>query len=148
MERKKRSEDDHVCGEYQCKSCFVYVTDANHHCYLRRLQPKGSSENLIFFDFECTQNSGEHVPNFVVAHTTCSECIARPHTPTSTCGRCGNRCSMCNDLRKPPCAACGQREVVFKGENTKQEFGEWLFHKNHKGFTAIAHNMKGQTCLF
>ena len=35
------------------------------------------------------------------------------------------------------------REEVFKGYNACAEFCAWLFSPRHKGYTAIAHNMKG-----
>ncbi|XP_035226308.1 uncharacterized protein LOC118198680 [Stegodyphus dumicola] len=35
------------------------------------------------------------------------------------------------------------QEQVFKGYTACQDFCAWLFAPNHKGFTAIAHNMKG-----
>lgn len=34
-------------------------------------------------------------------------------------------------------------ETIFKGYNACSEFCSWLFSFKHKGFTAIAHNMKG-----
>lgn len=34
-------------------------------------------------------------------------------------------------------------EKVFKGYSACEEFCSWLFSPQHKGFTAIAHNMKG-----
>lgn len=35
------------------------------------------------------------------------------------------------------------REVVFKGYAACADFCTWLFTHKHKGYTAIAHNMKG-----
>lgn len=34
-------------------------------------------------------------------------------------------------------------ETVFKGYSALQDFCSWLFSPSHKGYTAIAHNMKG-----
>lgn len=34
-------------------------------------------------------------------------------------------------------------ETIFKGYNACNDFCTWLFSIKHKGFTAIAHNMKG-----
>jgi hypothetical protein len=48
----------------------------------------------------------------------------------------------------PPCYACGHREVVFKGKDTQRQFGQWLFHLQHKGFTVMAHNNKGYDGFF
>lgn len=35
------------------------------------------------------------------------------------------------------------REEIFKGYTACGDFCKWLFTPRHKGFTAIAHNMKG-----
>lgn len=35
------------------------------------------------------------------------------------------------------------REEVFRGYNACADFCAWLFSPRHKGYTAIAHNMKG-----
>ena len=31
-------------------------------------------DKLIFYDFECTEENGKHVANFVVAQSVCNEC--------------------------------------------------------------------------
>ena len=69
-------------------------------------------------------------------------------TPTSKCNECGSRCKLCQDKKKAPCEGCGQREVVFKGEDTNQKFCSWLFHKQHKSFVIIAHNLKSYDGFF
>lgn len=35
------------------------------------------------------------------------------------------------------------KEQIFKGYTACEDFCSWLFSPKHKGFTAIAHNMKG-----
>lgn len=39
-----------------------------HLCFLNKVPAKKPSENLLFFDFETDQSSGEHLVNFAVAH--------------------------------------------------------------------------------
>jgi len=87
----------------------------------------------------------------VVAHTVCGKCIDDPVTPQSTCVRCGNRCHICGheDYKGPPCPnTCGKRETVFRGVNTLNLFGAWLFCETHKYFTAVAHNSKSYDGIF
>ena len=49
----------------------------------------------------------------------------------------------------PPCEnTCGFRETVFRGNDLTDKFGIWLFNETHKGYTAIAHNMKGYDGYF
>lgn len=44
----------------------------------------------------------------------------------------------------PECTACGgNREVSFSGKNTRDEFGQWLFQRKHKNYTARSHNGSG-----
>ena len=93
LERSKRSPDKHVCGEWLCTCCKRWVLDINHRCYLQRIAPKDPSDKLIFFDFECTQDTGIHVPNLVVAHISCSQCLI---SDDAICKVCGNRCHRCD----------------------------------------------------
>ena len=95
-----------------------------------------------------------HAPNLVVAATVCEMCIKdNDFSPKS---KCGSRCTNCNNFDKnencyeiEPCRdTCGFREIVFSGENTKHNFGKWLFSPCHKDFTAIAHNAKGYDNYF
>ena len=98
-----------------------------------------------------------HAPNLVVATSVCEMCIDNnDFTPESKCEYCGTRCSKCNNFdrgencyEREPCRdTCGFREIVFRGEGTKHDFGKWLFHESHKNFTVIAHNMKGYDGYF
>ena len=69
----KRSMDKsklkrHECGK-KCPTCNVLLEiEANHKCYMQK--PKQSDvegyDQMYFFDFECKQETGEHVPNFCV----------------------------------------------------------------------------------
>lgn len=91
-----------------------------------------------------------HVPNFVVAQKVCESCINDQLTPNSICGDCGTRCKVCDAwdkenkhfVRQPCVDTCGFREVIFQGDNTLEEFGNWLFCAQHKDTTVLAHNMK------
>jgi len=68
----------------------------------------------------------EHRPNLLVAHTVCPKCIAKELTPKYKCKSCGTRCETCGDeeYEGPPCKdTCGFREVVFKGNDTADQFG-------------------------
>lgn len=86
------------------------------------------------FDFECKQHIGEHIPNFAVAQKICPTCIdsnVDSHAPSGV-----------------TCSSCGEREKVFQGSNTTSDFCSWLFSENHRGYTAIAHNLKGYDGVF
>ena len=79
---------DHHCGKVRCSTCQKYVKPENHQCYLQPLKTKKTrsaeeandlldddvavdndeedTKNLMFFDFECTQDDGKHIPNLCV----------------------------------------------------------------------------------
>ena len=89
----RSSLNDHHCGLVRCSTCDKYVKPENHRCYMqpiekRNRQPAQESTNnefldddvavdgdngsdereqtLMFFDFECTQDDGQHIPNLCV----------------------------------------------------------------------------------
>ena len=126
-----------------------------HLCYMRSSTSDVHPDKFIFYDFECTQENGKHIPNFVVAHSICSNCEDNPVTPDATCNNCGSRCSVCDKFNEKeheweryPCAGCGKRQIIFSGSNTKEDFCKWLIHSQHKNFTVIAHNARGYDSYF
>ena len=123
-----------VCkGKKICHIC-KQIVDFSHQCYIQPYQSKMNHDSddedsssfvkkplFIFFDFECRQDTGVHIPNYCIAHRAC-------------------------DLYKPldfHCSTCSKfeegREVIFQGEETLSEFCNWLSSKQHNGITAIAH---------
>ena len=89
----RSSLNDHHCGLVRCSTCDKYVKPENHQCYMqpiekRNRQPAQESTNnefldddvavdgdngsdereqtLMFFDFECTLDDGQHTPNLCV----------------------------------------------------------------------------------
>ena len=56
-----------MCGEFFCRQCKQWDMITSHKCYIRRPEAKKPREILIIFDFECTQETGVHIPNLVVA---------------------------------------------------------------------------------
>ena len=105
--------ENHRCDHYFCKTCDRQASTNGHHCFQRALKPGKPCEKFIFFDFECTQESGEHIPNLVVARKY--------------------------DLKK----ATDFQETVFRSDDVRNEFGAWLFSRENKGYVVLAHNMKG-----
>ena len=118
-------------------------------------ETEGEALQVHVFGFECTQESGVHVPNFAVAQTVCGVCVEEPCTPDSKCHSCGTRCQLCNrkdpksgDYSGQPCDGCAKREVIFSGPDTQKLLGEWLFNKERSQFTAVAHNGKSYDNYF
>lgn len=98
--------EEHVCGTVKCPACRLSA-QADGHRFLKQVSPKDPKENIIFFDFETDQSSGEHIVNYALAQYA------------------------------------DGTEKVFPGYTACQDFCAWLFTPRHKGYTGIAHNMKG-----
>jgi len=109
--------------------------------HVEKDSPKEKEEivqRFLFFDFETTQEKVvketklgqelEHVPNVCVAMTTCDDCRHRDFD--ADCGR------------------CGKHEYIFTGEKCRDDFCKFLFSKNMKNTTAIAHNARGFDAQF
>ena len=156
LRRESRNPSHHECGEVKCKVCQEFYLDHEFHlCHMRAFTSEVMPDKFIFYDFECTQDKGEHVPNFVVAHCICSNCESEPITPDSKCKECGSRCELCNKFDKKekewernPCEGCGNRQVIFRGTETKENFCKWLINEQHKDCTVIAHNARAYDVYF
>ena len=138
---------NHVCpGNRKCKICKEIV-GPNHQCYIQKYVSKtkvskvADSESeesedeeksttgpkFVFFDFESSQETGEHQVNFCVAQRACDYCIDLPSD---------EYCPGCSTLP-------GGREVIFEGSDTLSRFCAWILGDDYKGVTCIAHNFGG-----
>ena len=83
---------------------------------------------IIIYDFESTQDT---------VHMTSSY----RHQVNLACAIVS--CDQCADTEAIDCESCGRHEWTFFGDDALDKFCRWLFHKEHKGAIAIAHNMGG-----
>lgn len=157
---KRGKKDDmilHKCGCLKkCRRCHKKNVSKGHECYMRAIREHRPSKFFIFYDFECQQESGIHIPNLAVARTRCVECLEK--TDYRKCDRCGTRCDSCRrawcdkskKYRIPACRQgdCANTEVIFHGKNTADKFCSWLLDNPHYKFTAIAHNSAGYDAIF
>ena len=67
---------------------------------------------LLFFDFECRQENGDHEPNLCIVQNEAGD------------------------------------KWVFQGDNTRNEFCEWLFTNEHANCIVMAHNFQGYDSYF
>ena len=71
MDIRKIRDGGHICGR-KCRTCGVVLTqeDTDHKCYIQPLEQEEDSsyDQLLFFDFEATQEHGIHHPNLCVVH--------------------------------------------------------------------------------
>ena len=64
-----------------------------------------------------------------MAQNVCGDCENESLTNDAKCETCGDRCIRCRkwDYKKKKfkqklCDGCGQRQLIFQGDNTKQLF--------------------------
>ena len=138
VRRSAREPEKHYCGKTKCPICKEYTRTGNHRCYMQPVKKRNTTEDLpdnepdeedlldnepddvadggysqlLFFDFECRQENGNHEPNLCVIQNEAGD------------------------------------EWVFEGDNTRNEFCEWLFTKEHAGCTVMAHNFQGYDSYF
>ena len=65
-----RNLKNHVCGR-KCTTCGVILKGEDEHkCYIQKTEHSEESQynELLFFDFECTQEDGIHKPNLCIVH--------------------------------------------------------------------------------
>ena len=71
MDVSKIKDGGHICGK-KCQTCGVMleIDDADHQCYIQQLEQaeESSYNHLLFFDFEATQEHGDHRPNLCVVY--------------------------------------------------------------------------------
>ena len=157
----RKLDKNHVCGRTYCHVCQDFF-DENHKCHMMPeepcVQPNMSvagelidevqnAKTFIFFDFECTQDDliereQGYIPD---VFGKCSNCLK------STCGTYGHRpnlcvaqkvCTLCMDISEY-CDECGQREHVFSGVSTLDEFCHWLLSEKKFDSTVLCHNFQG-----
>ena len=68
-----RNVNHHICGR-KCSTCGIILEDAEakHECYIQKIEQSEEEDSqyneLLFFDFECKQETGEHEPNLCIVH--------------------------------------------------------------------------------
>ena len=71
MDVRKLNSKGHICGK-KCPTCGVMFEreDVDHQCYIQQLEQEEESSynHLLFFDFEATQEHGDHRPNLCVVY--------------------------------------------------------------------------------
>ena len=70
MHVRKLNPKGHICGR-KCSTCGVVLDEKDEHkCYIQKTEQTGESQynELLFFDFECKQETGKHEPNLCIIH--------------------------------------------------------------------------------
>ena len=113
----------HIClNQKYCYKCKE-VVEINHLCYMKQEPPNKKEDKFngfIFFDYEAFVEKSVHVPNLIIAHKICINCI--------------DKLDMCK-------ISC--QKICVDNNDT---FCKWLFAQEH--FIALAHNAKGYDSVF
>ena len=106
-----------------------------------------NAKTFIFFYFECTQD------DYVQCDEGCSRDVFGKccHFLKSNCGSYEHKpnlcvvqkvCTFCMD-KEDECEDSGQREYIFSGDNTLNNFCQWLFSEGNYDSTVLCHNFHG-----
>ena len=126
--------ESHNSRLVRCTVCQKYVNSETHRCYM---QPERTSANETVEpgDLFHRKSGGadENDSSYNQLLFSDFECIeeSRTHVP--------NLCVVHDEARN---------EHVFQGENTKDDFCEWLFQKQNAHCIVMAHNMQGYDGYF
>ncbi|XP_052806406.1 uncharacterized protein LOC128235642 [Mya arenaria] len=156
----RRIDKAHKCGQTYCHTCKDFFPDL-HQCYMmpeeNDSEPMSIDEELIdevenaktfiFFDFECTQDDlvqcdMGYTPDVFgkCLHCVKSSCGSYEHKPNLCVAQ--KVCTLCMNTEES-CESCGQRERVFRGEQTVFDFCQWLFSEENYNTTVLCHNFQG-----
>jgi hypothetical protein len=128
MKRIQLPPEKHHCGMTKCSICKEYVRPGDHRCYMQPVEKRDEDlsesdelhedvteagyDQMLFFDFECRQENGNHEPNLCVIQNEAGD------------------------------------EWVFEGDNTRNDFCEWLFQKERVNSVVMADNFQGYDSYF
>lgn len=60
----------HECSGLRCEVCGAYINETEEHvCYMQEYKPPAETNKYIIYDFECMQETGTHIPNYIYAQT-------------------------------------------------------------------------------
>lgn len=66
--KDKFCKEEHKCGDAWCKNCDCKVNHKDgHKCYMMPKKIKDVCDKYIYFDFECSQDTGRHTMNYGIA---------------------------------------------------------------------------------
>lgn len=67
-DKSKYNMEDHKCGDDWCKNCDCKINNKEgHRCFMMPKKIKAPTDDKIYFDFECSQDTGRHTMNYGIA---------------------------------------------------------------------------------
>ena len=134
VRRGQLRPDLHHCEQTKCSTCSQYVDTKDHLFYMQPVKerPVGETQSNLVDDETCDgDDSYESGYNELLFFDF--ECRQEngTHEP--------NLCVVHNEAGD---------EWVFQGDNTRNDFCEWLFTKEHANCIVVAHNFQGYDGYF
>ena len=108
--------EEHECGYRTCRVCGDTIATGLHHCSMRSKNPNDVGYRYMFADFEADPCDAEHVPNLIIAHWRCRDCIDIPYRQRPECSSCGAACILCRETVGLLAKGSEDREVCLIGE--------------------------------
>ena len=133
--------------------CSKYVRQ-NHICYVEKADyPKyKQAMKYIFYDFECTQDTGIHIPNLVVAKWSCSDCLDNEAKLSKIKDQDEDELKQMYVSKINNCSLCAadpkKRDIMFEGDKCTSAFCAWLFSEPNHGCTFLGHNAANYDSYF
>jgi hypothetical protein len=131
VKRERAGPDMHHCGQSKCGVCKEYVDPKQHQCYMQAVVEKTAPENGELLEDGVHNETSESGYNELLFFDFECQQEDGTHEP--------NLCVVQNEAGD---------EWVFEGDNTRNEFCEWLFTKGHEGCIVMAHNFQGYDGYF
>uniref|UniRef100_A0A914MNX3 DNA-directed DNA polymerase n=3 Tax=Meloidogyne TaxID=189290 RepID=A0A914MNX3_MELIC len=129
----------HVCSEKHCNTCNEFH-DLTRGCYIKPLTPKERQPYLIIaFDFETTQLSAIHEPNFIAAKVSCPDCIINGNWQQSpqfnTCKICGQHRTI-TFSHQPFIETTVDRKIIC--DSPINSFVNWILNELPQNYDILA----------
>lgn len=139
---KDNSPYIHTCGEKLCKNCNNTVPPG-HKCYMKRKQSKGGY-CIVSKEYPCRGSIPSYIGPVNQKRNWCYSC----KTYTEKYIFFDFECMQETSIHIPNLVVTSDFEENIKIFNDSDDFCKWLIKKEHRNYTAIAHNAKGYDSQF
>ena len=136
VKRGRLRPDLHHCGQTKCSTCNQYVDTKYHQCYMQPVKKRSTIENK---DVSLLHDEANDVEEDVAEGGYNELFFFDFECRQQNCAHEPNLCVIQNKAGD---------EWVFQGDNTRNEFCEWLFTKEHANCIIVAHNFQGYDGYF
>jgi len=127
------SQETHKCNHIHCRNCGEYDSATEHKCYIQKQILEAPNNNIIYFDFEAQQETGEHEVNLA--------CVSYGDNNSY------DDADKEHMVEKEDRRSSSSPTLKF---DSLEAFCKWLIKDKHisNNYNAIAHNGKGYDFQF